>query len=105
MACGIGSKHFDVLALKPEKIIDALSQMFSVSDIEFYFLTGNANNNVIDVSADTEPIKIGDILSAIREWYKVGYNDSDPNKSVEWTDEDLDNSFVIHYFKNNDGII
>lgn len=104
MACGIGSKHFDVLVLKPEKIIDALMQMFAVSEIDFYFLV-TKDNLVSDVAADTEPIKVGDILEAIKVWYKTGCNDSDPEQSKDWTDSELDDALVIHHFKNNDGII
>ncbi len=104
MACGIGSKHFDVLVLKPEKIIDALMQMFAVSEIDFYFLV-NKDNLVIDVAANTEPIKVGDILFAIKEWYKIGSNDADPDNTRDWTDSELDDALVVHHFKNNDGII
>lgn len=105
VACGIGSKHFDVLVLKPEKIIDALMQMFAVSEIDFYLLVGNNDNIVYDVAANTEPIKVGDILTTIRAWYKIGSNDIDPNESKDWTDSELDDALVVHHFKNNDGII
>ena len=103
MACGIGSKHFDILVLKPEKIIEALMQMFAVSEIDFYLLV--KDRFVEDVAADTEPIKVGDIMAAIRNWYKIGSNDADTNASKDWTDSELDDALVVYHYENNGGII
>lgn len=104
ICCGIGSKHFDVLFLKPDKIIDALNQMFSVSDLDFYFLLGN-KDIVVDVAVNTEPVKVGDLLDVIKNWYKSGSNDSDPMVTKDWSDSELDESLVIHYFNDNNGVI
>lgn len=102
---GIGSKHFDVLCQHPEKLIEDLNELLNISENDFYFLVSGSGNAVQDVSMNTEPILFKDLFNEIKNWYKVGVNDVDPEQPKDWTNEELDESIYVYFSSEIDGVL
>lgn len=102
---GIGSKHFDVLCQHPEKLIEDLKELLQLSENDFYFLVSGTGNAVDDVSMNTEPVTFKELFDTIKGWYKTGVNDTNPECSKDWTDEDLDNELYVYFNSEIDGVL
>ena len=104
---GIGAKHFDILYQNQNKnkLIDALNELLAVSENDYYFLVSNQGNAVNDVSMNTEPILFKDIFNTIRNYYKQSTNDIDPEKTKDWTDEELDEDLYVYFSSEIDGVL
>lgn len=104
---GIGKKYFELVLQKKDGealAVSIVKEMLSEFENDLFFLTEGSNNIIIDIAVESDPVTAKELLSAVRNWYKSGTNDSDENNHKEWTEDELNNELYVYYYSYINGI-